>query len=63
MPATRSFVMIFNAFKAHPMTCIILALYTSNVLWYLYSGKRGLAFYWFAAAQITVAATWLREWK
>jgi len=54
---------MIDAFKAHPMTCIILALYTSNVLWYLYSGKRGLAFYWFAAAQITIAATWLRDWK
>jgi hypothetical protein len=49
-------------FKQHPMTCIILLLYSCNMLWYLSAGRKGLAFYWFAAAQITVAATWLRDW-
>lgn len=48
--------------KQHPMTCAILVLYTGNVLWYLAHRRWGLASYWFAAAQITVAATWLREW-
>ena len=50
------------AVTAHPMTCAILALYTGNIIWYLSQGRLGLAFYWCAAGQITVAATWLREW-
>tara|TARA_R110001592_G_scaffold8912_7_gene48108 strand:+ start:87 stop:254 length:168 start_codon:yes stop_codon:yes gene_type:complete len=54
---------MIDAFKEHPMTFCILALYVSNVLWYSYEGKPGLAFYWLAAAQITVAATWLRSWS
>lgn len=54
---------ILAAFAAHPMTCAILALYTCNVLWYLAHGQWGLAAYWFAAAQITICATWLREWR
>ncbi len=51
------------AFAAHPMTCSILVLYTCNILWYLTRAQWGLAAYWFAAAQITIAATWLREWQ
>ena len=49
--------------KVHPMTCAILVLYTANVFWYIATRRLGLAFYWLAAAQITVAATWLREWR
>lgn len=48
--------------KAHQMTCLILCLYTANVVWYALTNRTGLALYWFAAAQITVCATWLREW-
>lgn len=44
------------------MTCLILALYVTNVIWYFYQLRPGLAFYWLAAAQITIAATWLRGW-
>lgn len=43
----------------HLVTCLILTLYVSNVAWYGYHGDYGRAFYWFAAAQITIAATWL----
>lgn len=53
---------LLEQFKLHPMTCCILCLYSCNILWYLFTHRWGLAFYWFAAAQITVAATWLREW-
>ena len=53
---------LLEQFKIHPMTCAILCLYSANIVWYLLGQKWGLAFYWCAAAQITVAATWLREW-
>ncbi len=44
-----------------PVTCITLLLYSSNVVWHLSQGQKGRAFYWLAAAQITVAATWMVE--
>lgn len=42
----------------HAVTYIVLALYVSNVAWYGYHGDYGRAWYWFAAAQITICATW-----
>lgn len=49
--------------QTHPMTCLILALYTGNIIWYASQNRPGLAFYWLAAGQITIAATWLRDWR
>jgi hypothetical protein len=51
-----------QAISEHPMTCAILVLYTGNVGWYLAHRQWGLACYWLAAGQITIAATWLRGW-
>ncbi len=48
---------------AHPMTCVTLALYASNIVWYLVHRQWGLALYWAAASQITFAATWLLGWR
>lgn len=42
----------------HFVTCLILMLYVSNVAWYGYQADYGRAAYWFAAAQITIVATW-----
>ena len=53
---------ILTALHQHPGTCAILALYAGNVAWYLYRNHWGLAVYWSAAATITIAATWLRDW-
>lgn len=50
---------MFQAIQQEPFTCAILTLYVCNIFWQLSHGNYGPAWYWFAAAQITVVATWL----
>jgi hypothetical protein len=47
----------------HLFPCIILALYAGACARYLLARNYGSALYWFAAALITTAATWGREWR
>ena len=47
----------------HLFTKIIVILYFTNVMWYISKGMYGNAYYWFAAANITIAATWFMEFK
>lgn len=42
----------------HAMTKFIIFIYCVNMVRYGYAGLWGNAWYWFAAAQITVASTW-----
>jgi len=51
--------LIIDAIKDEPMTCLLLAIYSVNIVWQLTQGRYGPAFYWFAAAQITFTVTWL----
>lgn len=42
-------------------TKVIIAIYVANVIRYASFGMWGNAWYWFAAANITIAATWFME--
>lgn len=42
----------------HLFTKFIIAIYAFNTARYLWFGLYGNAYYWFAAANITIAATW-----
>lgn len=42
----------------HLFTKFLLLVYAANIGRYAFAGMWGNAWYWFAAAQITIAATW-----
>ena len=46
----------------HPFPALLTLLDLCAVGWYMWARSWGFAVYWFAAALITVAATWLRGW-
>lgn len=45
----------------HLFTKVLLFLYTCNVIRYCIFGMYGNAWYWFAAANITIAASWMMK--
>lgn len=47
----------------HLFTKIIILVYLANMGYYVYQGLWGNAYYWFAAANITIAATWFMDFK
>lgn len=54
---------LLHALRTEPFTCGILGMYLCNVAWQLNHQRWGVAWYWFAAGQITFVATWLMLWK
>ena len=45
----------------HLFTKFIIAVYAATCIRYAWMGYYGNAYYWLAAANITIAATWFME--